>query len=262
MNKQKLLYSIILTIVLGLSMSCKNVKKINTEYNYFQKGLDSIQPIAYVEPMLKENDLISIQVIAGSSRQEDAALFNLSAGVAINNAGYQIDVDGNIELPKIGKIKAAGLTKQQLALSIQNKLVDEVKNPLVVIKFLEFKVNVLGEVKKPGVAKFRTEKVTVLDAIAEAGDLLELGKRTDIIVMRQTQGKYETYKIDLTSTAFINSPAYYLQQNDVIYVGANTKKLTSLSDENKDPQRTFQIIISSVSALALILNTIIILKRS
>lgn len=262
MNKQNLLCKIGLIIVIGLSVACKNTKKVNTEYNYFQKGLDSAQQIAYIEPTLKENDLISIHVIAGSSRQEDAALFNLSAGVVTNNIGYQISSEGTIELPKVGKIKAAGLTKQQLALAIQNKLADEVKNPLVIIKFLEFKVNVLGEVRKPGVTTFKTEKVTVLDALAEAGDLLELGNRVDIIVMRQSAGKYETFKIDLTNTAFINSPAFFLQQNDVIYVGANKKKLISLSDENRDPQRTFQIVISSLSALTLILNTIIVLKRS
>jgi polysaccharide biosynthesis/export protein len=268
-QQKKLLFGISMLLLAATLVSCDPQKRINKDFNYFQKGLDSVQSVGYVEPKLHENDLITVQVIAGSLRQEDAALFNLSSttSAASNTttatqavaAGYQIDMLGNIEMPKIGKIKAAGLTKQELASSITAKLVDEVKNPLVIVKLAAFKVNVLGEVRKPGVVSFRADKANILDAIAEAGDLTESGKREDVLVMRQVNGKYETYKIDLRSAAFINSPAFQMQQNDVIYVGANINKLKAVN-VNPNFQRDYSLALTTVSTLFLILNTITLLR--
>lgn len=265
------LYALVALIAIVVLTSCDPQKKLQKDFNFFQRGLDSIKTQGYREPVFKENDLVSIQVIAGSLRQDDAALFNLangggsgvstSATAATNSSqGYLIDLDGNIEMPKIGKIKAAGLTKQQLAKAITDKLADEVKNVLVVVKFAQFKINVLGEVKKPGTVVFRTDKASILDAIGEAGDLSDYGKREDVLVMRQTNGKYETYKIDLRSTDFMNSPAYQMQQNDVVYVGANDIKLKTLNI-NPTFQRDFTLIVTTVSTLFLILNAISIIKR-
>lgn len=279
MKLQKIFLSIICVVFLiTFFVSCDPQKRINKDFNYFQKGLDSIQSLSYSEPKLHENDLITIQVIAGSIRQEDAAIFNLSgstpnasitstssitsnASPVLSGAAYQIDLQGNIEMPKIGKIKAAGLTKYELASNITAKLVEEVKNPLVIIKFAQFKVNVLGEVRKPGTIVFKADKANILEAIAECGDLTESGKRDDIVLMRQSDGKYETFKIDLRNTAFINSPAFQLRQNDVIYVSANTNKLKAVNI-NPNFQRDVSIALTILSTLALILNTFVIIKRS
>jgi polysaccharide export outer membrane protein len=279
MKLQKIFLSIICVVFLiTFFVSCDPQKRINKDFNYFQKGLDSIQSLSYSEPKLHENDLITIQVIAGSIRQEDAAIFNLSgstpnasitstssitsnASPVLNGAAYQIDLQGNIEMPKIGKIKAAGLTKYELASNITAKLVEEVKNPLVIIKFAQFKVNVLGEVRKPGTIVFKADKANILEAIAECGDLTESGKRDDIVLMRQSDGKYETFKIDLRNTAFINSPAFQLRQNDVIYVSANTNKLKAVNI-NPNFQRDVSIALTILSTLAVILNTFVIIKRS
>jgi polysaccharide export outer membrane protein len=100
-----------------------------------------------------------------------------------------------------------------------------------------------------------------LEAIAECGDLTESGKRDDIVLMRQSDGKYETFKIDLRNTAFINSPAFQLRQNDVIYVSANTNKLKAVNI-NPNFQRDVSIALTILSTLALILNTFVIIKRS
>lgn len=255
-----------------LLVSCDPQKRINKDYNYFQSGLDSINQynVELKDLKLLPNDLISVQVIAGSLRQEDAALFNMSGGASSSSGtmsassssgvGYQIDQDGFIEMPKIGKIKAAGFTKVQLAEIIKNKLTDEVKNPLVIIKFTNLKANVLGEVKKPGVVNFKTDKANIFDAIAEAGDLTDAGKREDIVLMRQENGKFETYKIDLRNTAFIKGSAFQIHQNDVIYVGANTNKLKTLN-VNPNFQRDLSLGLTVISTLALILNTISIIRR-
>ncbi len=256
---------------LMLLIACDPQKRINKDYNYFQSGLDSINRYntELVDLKLLPNDLISVQVIAGSLRQEDAALFNMSSGgassstassTASTGVGYQIDQNGFIEMPKLGKIKASGFTKVELAEIIKSKLIDEVKNPLVVVKFTNLKANVLGEVKKPGVVSFKSDKANIFDAIAEAGDLTDAGKREDIVLMRQENGKFETYKIDLRSTKFITSSAFQIHQNDVIYVGANTNKLKTLN-VNPNFQRDLSLGLTVISTLALILNSISILRR-
>lgn len=283
MNKQKKLFRVLVASVMVLALiSCNSEKRINRDFNYFQKGLDSINSRVFVEPKLKVNDVLRIQVIAGSIRQDDAALFNLvSGGINQSNSSsaqlgganqsgsqtqpsgaiYTIDNFGNIEMPKIGKIKASDLYIKQLTDTIQHILSSEVKNPLVVVtKIIKFKVNVLGEVKRSGVAVFQTENVNLLEAIAEAGDLTDNGKREDILVMRKVEEKYETFKIDLRNTNFMNSPAFYLQDNDVVYVGANKAKLVALGrDPNSD--RNLQIALQILSTASLVLNAFIILKR-
>jgi polysaccharide export outer membrane protein len=275
---KQIFIGLIAIFFLSILTSCDPQKRMNKDFNYFQKGLDSIQNLGYTEPKLHESDLITIQVIAGSLRQEDAAIYNLSSSspsnaITVGNglnanattptagAGFQIDMQGNIEMPKIGKIKAAGLTKYELANSIAAKLADEVKNPLVIVKFTQFKVNVLGEVRRPGTVVFKADKANILEALAESGDLTESGKREDIVLMRQANGKYETYKIDLRNTSFINSPSFQLQQNDVIYVGANNNKLKAVN-VNPNFQRDLTLGLAILSTLALILNTFAILKRS
>lgn len=267
-----------MALVLLLS-SCNSEKRINRDYNYFQRGVDSIKTLPIAEYKFQENDIVSVQVVAGSIRQDDAALFNLSAssntainatslGVVANSSSsqgnyalYLIDGSGSIELPKVGKVKAAGLTKFQLGEAIRIKVIDEVKDPIVIVKLAQFKISVLGEVRKPGVVTFKTDKINVLDALSEAGDLTEFGKREDIMLLRQTNGKYETFKIDLRNTGFMNSPAFQLQQNDLIYVGANNNKLRAVNI-NPNFQRDFSLILSTISTIAILLNTYIIVKNS
>jgi polysaccharide export outer membrane protein len=274
MNKQKKVFGILVVIVtITMLISCNSSKRINKDFNYFQSGLDSVNAIGFVEPKLKANDQVKIQVIAGSLRQEDAALYNLVSGNIASNSSqtgsavqtigaiYNVDDLGNIEMPKIGKINALQKTPRQLADTIQKILLNEVKNPLVIIsKIVKLKVNILGEVKRPGVVNFAKENINILEAIADAGDLTDNGKRDDILVMRKVEEKYETFKIDLRNTNFMSSPAFYLQDNDVVYVGANKAKLFALG---RDPnsERNFQVTLQVISTLSLLVNTLILLKR-
>ena len=259
--------------IISLLVACDPQKRINSDFNYFQTGLDSLKNmnVDLKDLKLLPNDFITVQVVAGSLRQEDAALFNMSGGsssspstssssAASSGVGYQIDETGFIEMPKIGKIKAAGLTKVELSEVIKNKLTDEVKNPLVIVKLSQLKANVLGEVKKPGVVTFKSDKANIFDALSEAGDLTDAGKREDIVLIRQENGKLETYKLDLRSTAFMRSAAFQIHQNDVIYVGANINKLKTLN-VNPNFQRDLSLGLTVISTLALILNTISIIRR-
>lgn len=251
------------TMSMALLLSCNSEKRLNRNFNYFQKGLDSIQSKVFIEPKLKVNDVLRIQVIAGSIRQEDAVLFNMASeiGGQIGASAIIIDNQGNIEMPKIGKVKAVDITAKQLADTIQRKLENEVKNPLVLVtKIVKLKVNVLGEVKKPGAMSFLRENVNLLDVIAEAGDLTDNGKREDILVIRKVDEKYETYKIDLRNTSFFNSAGFYLQDNDVVYVGANKAKLLT-AGRDPNSERNVQLALQVISTISVLLNTYIILKR-
>lgn len=261
---------------LGLLLfSCNPAKRINRDYNYFQKGLDSaLTSIKYKEPVVVVGDNISIQVVSGTLSQQDASLFNLSAGSNVANslsnnsvgsnstgATYQVDKDGYIIMPKIGKIKVDGYTKQEVSVLLTKKLteLELVKDPLVIVKLAQFKVNVLGEVKRPGTVVFKNERTNILEVIAEAGDLTDFGKREDVVVMRQDKDKWITYKLNLKNTNFFTSEAFYLKNNDVVYVGANDTKLKSIN-VNPNLQKDISIASTALQTLFFLLQAALIIR--
>jgi len=213
----------------ALLFSCTSTKKVDkASYIYFQRGLDSLKYIQTREPVIQNNDLLSIQVISTSLNQEQTIPFNLPAAAASpNGAGYTVTA-GNIEMPVIGPVKATGLTLAQLQKSILDKLAPYVKEPSVIIHFLQFKVNVLGEVGQPGIKKFDADRVTIIDAISASGDLTDKGKREDILVIREDGTTRKMYKVDIRSGSIFQSPAYLLQSNDIVYVGASDQKFREM----------------------------------
>src|SRR3712207_1189008 len=151
-------------------------------------------------------DILSIQVFSKTLNQEQAAIFNIlntsNNGATQTSqvnmaAGYQVSMSGTIDVPVIGGVKAVGLTKEQLQNLLAQKLADYVKSPTVIVRFLQFNVNVLGEVRSPGTHKFFQDRVTIIDAISSAGDLTDNGKRQDVTVIREENGKKIYRKIDL-----------------------------------------------------------------
>jgi len=180
-----------------------------------------------------------LSIVVTSKDPKLAALFNLPViaqrvgqpGVTTNFnrstnevASYVVDAYGNIQFPVLGTIHIAGMRRDQVAAYIQKELIgrDLVKDPVVVVDFLNNGVSVLGEVNKPGRVTFDRDRFTLLDAIAGAGDLTIQGKRTDVLVLRQEDGQQAAYRVDLTDgDAVAKSPVYYLQQDDVVYVSPN-----------------------------------------
>ena len=138
--------------------------------------------------------------------------------------GIPVDKSGNIQLPVLGEIHAEGLTREELSNTIREKLIQGqyIKDPVVSIRMKNFKISVLGEVKTPGVKQIMGDRVTILEALGMAGDLTPSGKRQDVLVLRENSGERSIYKLDLTSAeSVLNSPCYFLQQNDVVYVEPN-----------------------------------------
>lgn len=217
--------------------------------------------------IIQPKDMLSI--IVSSKDPELAAMFNLTvrnnrAGAEeqiIDNqylSGYVVDTNGDIDFPVLGKIHAAGLSRWQLQDTISSLLIskDLLKDPIVIIEFMNFKVSILGEVKRPGTYTINGDKVTILEAIALAGDLTIYGVRDNVSVIREENGKRHTYRVDLRSSKLFDSPAYYLRQNDVIYVAPN-KVRTGQSTLNQNQVKSISLWLSLSSVLTSIAIVIV-----
>jgi polysaccharide export outer membrane protein len=140
---------------------------------------------------------------------------------------YTVDEQGDIDFPVLGKIAVQGKTRQEVAAFLRARLIDRelVLDPIVTVEYVNLTVNVLGEVNHPGRVNVQKDYFTILDAIAEAGDLTINGQRENVMVMREIDGEDQTFIINLCDRQdMLSSPAYYLQQNDVIYVTPNPKR--------------------------------------
>ena len=255
-------YCLILTCTI-LLFACKTTNRISKEnFLYFQSGLDSIKRIQSTEPVIQNNDLLSIQITSSSLNQEQTLPFNLTAAAGGLNTGYLVSNSGTIEMPKLGSIKAAGLTQIQLQKIIIDKVSPFVKDPSVVIHFLQFKVNVLGEVKSPGTKKFDADRVTIIEAVSAAGDLTDNAKREDVAVIREEGNVRKIYKVDLRSGSLFQSPVYLLQSNDILYVGASDQKFKELrANSTNNTTKGIQIFGTIIGLFTSIIFAINVFRR-
>ena len=183
---------------------------------------------------------------------------NLPQGVS----GYTLDKNGNIDFPVIGTVHIGGMTRGEVAAKIKDELVsrDLVKDPIVTVEFMNLTISVLGEVTKPGKYSLEKDKVTILDAIAMAGDLTIFGQRENVKVLRLDGNKQMTYFVDLTSTdSVMNSPVYFLRQNDMIYVEPNDMRMRQ-STVNGNNIRSSSFWISLATLAATVTSIVIRLK--
>ncbi|MFI3296259.1 MAG: polysaccharide biosynthesis/export family protein [bacterium] len=220
---RKQFYYISILALLFLS-SCNTQKKIV----YLQDIiLDTELPtIENGEIRFKPHDIITINV---SSRNEElASIFNLygvSSSSSTNNStsrtvGYTIDPEGNINFPVLGKLKAEGYTKLELANDIQKRIIESklVDDPIVTVEYQNLKFSTIGDLGKVGSILITREKTTIFEALSESGDLAITGLRDKVFLTRRVGNSLITYKVDLRSKDIYQSPAFYIQQNDLIYV--------------------------------------------
>ncbi|MDC1198232.1 polysaccharide export protein, partial [Algibacter sp.] len=144
---------------------------------------------------------------------------------------YLIDNEGNIDYPVLGKIKLLGLSVQEAQELFKDKLALYLKDPIVNIRILNFRISVLGEVGSPGMYEVSGERITILEALALAGDLTIKGQRENILVVRDFNGTKTYTRVDLTNKELFNSPVYYLTQNDTIYVEPNNSAVSGASGD-------------------------------
>ncbi|MGL5547943.1 MAG: polysaccharide biosynthesis/export family protein, partial [Tannerellaceae bacterium] len=137
-----------------------------------------------------------------------------------------VNSTGNIDFPVIGTIHVAGKTRQQLVDQLKKELTTYMHDPIVSVKYLNYKITVLGEVAKPGSFTIPNERITLLEALGLAGDMTVYGKRNNVLVIREINNKQLHHRVNMNSNDLFSSPVYYLQQNDVVYVEPNKAKAT------------------------------------
>ncbi len=219
-----------LLLVVFLTTSCASRKEL-----LYMQNTPNSKELASYEPVLQPDDVVMI--IVSSENPEVAAPYNLK-GITIqadseNVAGIQrmqtyiLDKEGKIEFPLLGSITLGGLTKTQSVAKLKELLKDHVSDAVINFRILNFKVTVLGEVQKPGTYSVSSERITLLEALGMSGDLTIYGNRTNILLIREKNGTKTMERIDLTKSDFLNSSAYYLSQNDVIYVEPNKTRINS-----------------------------------
>lgn len=197
---------------------------------YFQGQNSSSTVFQNAVPKIQINDMVIVNVSSSNSKAAEAFAPGVRAAMGNPTAApnvYTVYDDGTIALPFVGKIKIAGLTRTEAAEYIKEQLKDYIIDAGVNVSYANFKISVLGEVGSPGTFTLPSERVTILEALALAGDLTIQGKRKNIMVIRETATGKQTFDVDITGKEVLDSPVYYLAQNDVVYVEPNGAKVQS-----------------------------------
>ena len=246
-------------LVLGLA-SCnpETYKKIN----YLQDVSDNMSMSMKVNRGIIIQPQDQLSIIVTSRDPKMATAFNLSvstfytgtelsvAGASQRITGYVVSNEGDINFPSLGTLHVSGLNRWELQDLIKDRLADSglLKDAVVTVEFLNFKISVLGEVASPGTYSVTGDKITILQALALARDLTIYGQRDNVQVIREQNGRRQIYVMDLTNSAIFDSPAYYLQQNDVVYVTPSKVRAGQGEiNENYFKSGSFWISLASIS---------------
>ncbi|MDE6174824.1 MAG: polysaccharide biosynthesis/export family protein [Duncaniella sp.] len=187
-----------------------------------------------------------------------ATVGSFQASVQPRQQTYIVDSKGDIKFPILGDIHVEGMTTEQLAEYLVAEISKEVKDPIVKVDLMNFKVSVLGEVRKPGTVAIAGERVTILDALGQAQDMTEFGDRSNVLVIREEDGKAVYHYIDLNKSDVMTSPYYYLRQNDVVIVSPNKVRQEN-SKYNMNNAYKLQVTSTIVSACSVIASLVIAL---
>lgn len=262
-NMRKNLFFIVFAVLCMTLGSCGSSKQIA----YFQNA-DSLNYAAskgLFDAKIMPKDLLTITV--STTDPKAATPFNLSVTNTLNATGYLstgagslqtylVGNDGFINFPVVGQLKVGGMTKRQCENYIRDKILpymSKTENPIVTVKMASFKVTVAGEVKAPGVFNVDQEKISVIEALARAGDLTIYGKRGNVLLIREdATGEKSVHRLNLNDANLINSPYYYLQQNDYLYVEPN-----SVQAKNSAIGSSTTIWISVVSILTSVASLVV-----
>lgn len=249
----KLTLYILLVLLLA---SCATKKQIL----YFQDAtnLDQNNREFFFEPIIENNDVLHISVSSLDNEVIQPFKRNGQEGGMQNNQnlllqGYLVNAEGNIQFPVLGAVQVTGKTRNQVEQFLTKELKNFITDVVVDVRIMNFKVTVIGDVNSPGVFRIQDERITLVEAIALAGDLTRDGKRKDITIIREEDGKQKVAKIDITDTQFINSPFYFLKQNDVVYIEPS---LRGVKKSGFVPD-----IPALLSLFTVVLSTVIILTR-
>ena len=254
------IWNYMLMCVVVLCTSCASSKKVV----YFQDVVPLKQQVIEqkYEVYIHNDDLLAIMV--NSKNPELALPFNMpmvtyqlgsESGGQQRVLGYLVDINGDIDFPILGKLHVAGMTRLQLTDLIKQRLIEEdlIKDPIVTVQFLNFKISVMGEVGRPGSFTISGDRITLLEALSMAGDLTIYGRRDRVGVIRENNGKRTILFHDLRSADIFNSPCYYLQQNDIVYVEPNKAKSGQSSINQNNSIGVWVSVISLLTTIAVLI---------
>jgi len=256
-----------LFVLILVLTSCGNVR----EMQYMQGQFDTakLSQVHYTEPVIQKNDPLSITIFSDDPRA--SAYYNLPPISTVNNTAtspeggisassavggsmgpsYLVDQDGKIQMPGLGRITVAGLTREQIDSVIVSQLQGKLQNPYVIVRNNSFKVTLVGEVTKPGQFTIPNEKITLLEAIALAGDLTPFARRDNVLVMREINGERSWQRLNLKDPNVIGSPYYFLQPNDLIVVEPNKSKAAA---SDQVVVRNISLAVSLISVISVIVT--------
>ena len=242
-------------LVIVLLFSCASKK----DMIYYQNvdALGAQEKSNSYEIKIQPDDLLQISVYAEDPEIAKAFSLNTSSetttsGVA--GSAYLVDAYGFIDFPTLGKIKVSGLSRTEVLHLLDTKLSQYIKKPSVSLRITNFKVSVQGEVNAPGTYPIASERITLIEALTLAGDLSVYGKRDNILIIREIDGVKSFNRVDITKADFMNSPFYYLAQNDVLYVEPNQNKI-NVSAVNPSTGLIFSVISILITLTTLIITT-------
>ena len=244
-----------LVILAGAMLSALSGCTSAKDIHYFQ-DIDQFQTHkieAEYEPVIMKDDKLQI-IISGPDKSVvmpyNFTLTNATPGSYSSVQSvipYLVDSNGDIDMPGLGRIHVEGMQRTELVDHITNMLIERglVKEPVVSVSFLNYRITVLGEVRSPGTYTVPSERVTILQALGMAGDLLITADRHDILLIRDVDGKQTHYKIDLRESSILNSEYFYMHQNDVLYVPQSAQRIASGTTATS----LWSIILSSLTTL-------------
>lgn len=220
----------------------------------------------YLQPIKADDELY---IVVTSTSPDATAMYNTPAANPSTKAilpntmtptfqTYIVNSEGDINFPELGKLHVAGMTTEDLQKYLTERISKEVEDPLVRVELVNFQVNVAGEVLTPGTIPVTRNRFSILDAITAAGDLTPYGERTNVLIIRENNGKKEYARLNLNSSEILTSPYYYLQQNDYIYVEPNHVRQAN-SKYNQDNAFKLSVISTIVSATSVVASLIIAL---
>lgn len=245
-------------VLIILSASCAPRRNLVYFSDMIEKNTDSQVIPANTEPKIQPNDLLSITINTLSTESNmmfSATSNNINKNGFFEKEGYRVDKEGIINFPVLGRVNLKGLTIEQAQKTLVSQLNKFVKDPIVNMQFMNFRITVIGEVNSPSTFNVPNEQINLLEALGMAGDLTPYGKRENILVIRETDGKRSIVRLNINNRAILNSPYFYLKQNDVIYVEPDKSKSLEYSPNN----RLMPLVVATISAVA-VLSTALLSK--
>lgn len=240
---------LLIVFILSSCISQKDlvyVRNIDINEKYIAKDLNKSKDL-----IIGTGDQLSITV-DGVDR-ESIRPFNIQQDISASIRSYLVDSNGDITFPVVGKIRVSGLTKAQISKVIDEKLAPFLKNPTITVQLENFQISVLGEVSRPGKYASQNDRITIFEALSMAGDITIYGKKRNVLITRELNGKIEFTRLDLTNPEIFNSEYYFLKQNDVIYIEPN--RMRPLNSPNSIGQLTvISIATTLVSSIVLFIK--------